>query len=88
MKDTILLIIVIFLSFFLNHQVYGNSNTTISNVERLQVINHSIKKTKQAKPLAYYMYKRIKFYQKFDTRWKREDAVFYMYEALQKMDIK
>ncbi len=87
MKDTILLIIVIFLSFFLNHKIYGNSNSTISNIERLQAINHSIKKTKHAKIIADYMYIRIKYYQKFDTWYERLYALEMNYEALQNMDL-
>ncbi len=63
----IVLPFVIILSLFINHLVYGNSNTTISNVERLEAINYSIEKHKYSRGMAKYMYNRIRYYQEFDN---------------------
>ncbi len=86
-KTFIILFISIFFSTFLNHKIYGNSNTTISNFERLHAINHSIAKHKYARGMAKYMYDRIKYYQEFENWWESEYAVFKIYEALQNMDL-
>lgn len=45
--------------------------------------NREIIKTKSASILADYMYNRIKYYQKFNTWYERQNAIWYMYEALQ-----
>ena len=84
-KFMIFLFFAIIISTFINHKVYGNSNSTISNIERLIAINHSIKKTKQSKVIADYMYKRIKTYQKYDW-YERHDLLWDMHEALQNME--
>lgn len=82
----ILLFIAVIGSTFINHKVYGNSNITQSNIERLQAIHHSIKKTKHAKIIADYMYKRIKYYQNFDTWYERFNAIENNYKVLQNME--
>jgi len=84
----IILPIVIILSLSINHKIYGNSNSTNSGIEIFNYWQHERAKTKYAKGLADYMYGRIKYYQGFDKWWERAYAIDYMYEVLQKMDIK
>jgi len=87
MRDIILTIIVIFLSVFINHQVYGNSNVTMSNYEVVKDLAHKQIIKQRSKPLADYMYGRIKYYQQFDNWWERKYMFFKLYEALQNMDL-
>ncbi len=86
MRDIILIILAIALCLTINHKVYGNSNSTISNYEIIKEFQHKQRKTKSAKVLADYMYKRIKFYQSFDTWYERHYAIEIMYQALQNME--
>ena len=88
MKNIIFTIIVIFLCLFVNHKVYCNSNITQSNIEIMKGIHSEYQKQRFSKGMAKYMYNRIKYYQEFDNWWDSQYAVFKIYEALQKMDIK
>ncbi len=83
----ILFLFLISIPIYLNHLVYGNSNSTISHIERIETINRSRIKTKNTTILADYMYNRIKFYQKFDTWYERWYAIETNYEALQNMNL-
>ena len=80
------LFIAIIFSTFINHKIYGNSHITRSNYEGIKDFEHVQIKKKIAKVFADYMYKRIKFYQKYDTWYEREYALEIMYEALQNME--
>ena len=80
----IILPISIIFSLCMNHQIYGNSNRTVSNIERLGNINHSMAKRRHARSMAKYMYKRIKYYQGLEDWWIREQAVNIFYEGLKK----
>ena len=84
MKDIFITIIVIFLALFLNHRVYGNSNTTRSNVEIMRSIHSEYQKQRYSKGMAKYMYNRIRYYQSLEDWWERRQAVFIIYEGLQK----
>ena len=77
-------LIVIILSVFINHKMYGNSNVTMSNYEILQDLNRERIKKQQSKLLADYMYERIKFYQEFDTWYERDYTFRYIYKELEK----
>ena len=79
------LFIAIIFSTFINHKMYGNSSSTMSNYEVLQDLNRKRIKKQKSKVFADYMYYRIKFYQKFDNRYERHNALENMYEALQYM---
>ncbi len=78
-----LFIVIIFFTF-INHKVYGNSNTTQSNVEIMRNIHSEYQKKRFSKGMAKYMYNRIKYYQEFENYWDRTYAVWEIYEALQK----
>ena len=79
-------LIAIILSTFINHKIYGNSNAIMSNYEVLQDLNRKRIKKQKSKAIADYMYKRIKFYQEFDTWYERQYTFWNMYEALQNME--
>ncbi len=81
-------LIAIILSTFINHKIYGNSNTTMSSYEVLQDLNRKRIKKQKSKDIADYMYNRIKFYQEFDTWYERDYIFRYMYQELQKMENK
>ncbi len=81
-------LIAIILSTFINHKIYGNSNSTMSNYERIKYFQHKKDIKKRSKPIADYMYSRIKFYQEFDTWYERNYALQIMYKVLQNMEIK
>lgn len=76
--------IIILLSTLISPIYHAESAYTDKQIE--EWYNHEIKKLEYASVLADYMYNRIKFYQKFDTWWKRQDAIWHMYEALQNME--
>ena len=80
----ILIFLIIFLSFFLNHLTYGNSNSTISNYEMIQYYKQEQIKRKISKALADYMYGRIQFYKEYNNNWYEQYKIlWYMYEKLQ-----
>ncbi len=80
----ILLFIAIIGSTFINHKVYGNSNFTISNYEIAKNFTYKERKIRRAKILADYTYNRIKYYQQLDDWWERRQAVWAIYNGLQK----
>ncbi len=86
-KQLLILSLILFLSLFLNHIKYGNSDITISNIERIEAINRSRQITKKSKGLAEYMYERIQFYQKYDTWYESYMMLWDMYEVLQNTEI-
>ena len=73
---------VILLSSFLNHLIYGNSNTTMSQYEAMKNIRHEQIKRKYSKSLADYMYDRIQFYQDTDGYYERTLLFWNIYEKL------
>ncbi len=85
-KRLLILSLILFLSLFLNHIKFGNSNSIVSNYEIIKEFQHKQRKNKSAKVLADYMYERIKFYQSFDTWYERHYAIEIMYQALQNME--
>ncbi len=60
------LLVVIFMSVFVNHLRYGNSNSTISQYEMIQEYQRKQIKIQSSKNIADHMYNRIKFYQSLD----------------------
>ncbi len=80
------LFIVIISSTFINHKIYGNSNSTLSSYEILQDLNRKRIKKQKSEAIADYMYGRIKFYQQFNTWYESYDTFWNMYEALQNME--
>lgn len=82
----ILGLMTIILSIFINHKVYGNSNVTVSNYEIIKEFQHKQSIKKRSKPLADYMYYRIRYYQGANNWYERHYMLLEMYEALQRME--
>lgn len=84
-KQMLIFFLVMFLfASFVNHRIYGNSNSTISQYEVLEHLKHNKIKQVNAKILADRMYNRIKFYQEYEGEWYEKYIFFWtIHEKLQ-----
>lgn len=80
-----IILIIILLSTLISPICHAQSVYTDEQIE--EWYNHEIKKLEYASVLADYIYKRIKFYEKYNDDWiEQYYMLWYMYEALQEME--